>query len=585
MISIIKNNQNINKFKDIFRNIINYFISNTDIEYVFNILFYSFNIDIYLMLNDEKFKNYRYLNNLSINDIKYLISEFIEYYTNFHIDIINNLKINDDFSTVIYDNSKEYTITEKYNIIYRKFRELILMMYNAYTSDKNLYIEIFKKYETLLNGEVKFTIYDYFKFHYPNKQLDIIYLDKIPDDDIFYKALLKKYNITEADTDTETDTETDTDTDTETDTETDSDSDSLALDTDTDEYETDSDDDYDDYRSMPTVLFKIKKLAFYIIDNHKFIDLSDNKKKYTSSKLIRNAFKLSKNIQSLDVSNNYTANFKDLELLFNKNLQLRKINFSKNNINKFDELNLLLKNNKQINYINLSNNKLNNISDFTTFLLNHKSINYLDLSFNNIRNIAPLIDFLKSKKCRIKYLNLSNNKIAHLINLDLNTSLEELDLSNNLILDEDIIYISKLIRNNKHIKNINLSYNNINYVDNLIKPILNSRSLQEINLSYNNIPNILPVINVINVHKKSYINVIYDSNKKIFLSYNDINTYNEIEDDLQLNPFKYHDKKYNIYENNNSSDSDLSDIDKEFDKEFDEIADSYKINDDSEDDD
>ena len=67
-------------------------------------------------------------------------------------------------------------------------------------------------------------------------------------------------------------------------------------------------------------------------------------------------------------------------------------------------------------------------------------------------------------------------------------------------------------------------------------------------------------------------------------SYNDIVSFAEIENELQLDSFKYHDKDYNIYKNiNDLSDNDLSNNDlSDIDKEFDEIANTYKIEDDSE---
>jgi Leucine-rich repeat (LRR) protein len=127
--------------------------------------------------------------------------------------------------------------------------------------------------------------------------------------------------------------------------------------------------------------------------------------------------------------------------------------------NKFIDLNI-------ITNICVTNIDLQNLKE----LVNFKNLIYLNLSNNNIKKIETL-------PTKLVYLNLKNNKIKTICNLNTITNLEKIDLSYN-----NIKYIKNIIL--EKVIYINLSNNNLNY--NTLKN-LNLTNLKYIDISYNKI--------------------------------------------------------------------------------------------------
>ena len=125
------------------------------------------------------------------------------------------------------------------------------------------------------------------------------------------------------------------------------------------------------------------------------------------------------------------------------------------------------------------------------------------------------ISFINSKffsDLQLVYLDLSFNRIISLQGFEKFKLLEELNLSNNYIGDEQMIYLTYLTK----LKNLNLSNNNLRSeeVKNIIYKII---SLQKINLANNNIEQLI-------LEKSNgLIELDLDNNKINFLSFNSNN--------------------------------------------------------------
>ena len=114
------------------------------------------------------------------------------------------------------------------------------------------------------------------------------------------------------------------------------------------------------------------------------------------------------------------------------------------------------------------NNYYNNNLILFNLNVKYSNIQKLYLGWNNLENITNLLRSLKYTK--IKYINLSNNRIKNIIGFKFlyNTQIKEIDISNNYI--ENIYFLIQLIINS-NLEKINLANNPVKNVDKLIDNI------------------------------------------------------------------------------------------------------------------
>ena len=88
----INNIDYVNYFKEEFTRIINCCINNFDINYVFRVLYFCFNVDFYILLiSKEGYKKYYKLNNLNEEELQELIKLFINHFVEFYKNDINKV--------------------------------------------------------------------------------------------------------------------------------------------------------------------------------------------------------------------------------------------------------------------------------------------------------------------------------------------------------------------------------------------------------------------------------------------------------------------------------------------------------------
>ena len=179
-------------------------------------------------------------------------------------------------------------------------------------------------------------------------------------------------------------------------------------------------------------------------------------------------------------------------LTFNTTLEKLEINCK---INLLDTNFLLkfLENNTTLKVLSLQNIIFEDIYDLAQGLSKNKTLIYLNLSNSSIKNI----DFLSTTLTindTLTHLNLENIIIERsslfktLIKaLEKNKGIVKINLSNNRLIDFDIYDLSETIKNNTTLKNIDLSHNNINTINSLLKSLQYNTTLKVINLQYNNI--------------------------------------------------------------------------------------------------
>jgi len=207
----------LNEFKRVIKN----FENIMNIKEIFNIMFYSFDFDMYIFLTYNKYKEYYDLNKLNNNELYNLIDLFLEHYINFYKVGFNNYFYN----FFLIDTNKFNNIFEKYNNHYinnltdeDKYDELfnffetikiyIIELFIDYDSEKMWCSDaindlcrstsrIYEKYFDEDFDEEKFINY-YFDFILEemkdDKKFNYNYISKIPKDNYFYKTLLCKKN-------------------------------------------------------------------------------------------------------------------------------------------------------------------------------------------------------------------------------------------------------------------------------------------------------------------------------------------------------------------------------------------------------
>ena len=127
---------------------------------------------------------------------------------------------------------------------------------------------------------------------------------------------------------------------------------------------------------------------------------------------------------------------------------------------------------------------------------NNGVLKKLDFSENYINDngIKAVSNYLQSQSCKLQMLNLASNKITstgarYIANaIEMNVTLQELDISYNDISDDGIEFISKRLRGLKelHISHINISDSGIRSIKDCL---LNNCTLCVLDLSNNNITN------------------------------------------------------------------------------------------------
>ena len=232
-----------------------------------------------------------------------------------------------------------------------------------------------------------------------------------------------------------------------------------------------------------------------VMDNNTTVlslDISDNH--FTEDDAERIAEVLSKNatLQELNFSNNCVA--VDISESVQKSAKLQHFEMSWNsystyNNNKFSKA---LKVNTSLQCLDISHNNICD-DDAAAILENNSSLQLLDISHNNISAVgATAISKCLKNNRMLKNLNMSYNKIDSFFEIDkalqTNTTLQILDLSHNNIMKFNLVHHDYL-RNN--LKELSLSYNGIsNYgIVNLGKALETYRTLQILDLSHNDISN------------------------------------------------------------------------------------------------
>lgn len=153
-----------------------------------------------------------------------------------------------------------------------------------------------------------------------------------------------------------------------------------------------------------------------------------------------------KSITTLNLSNCYLRNIKQIMNSINKNKTLKNINLSNNKLKNIDYIFDLLALNKSIENINLSKNDINNIDKLINLLNTNHTIKKIDLSQNKITSIC-------NKMIPNHFVDAYNSNDGFMLSMIQNNT-----NNSSSILMKDFI---NSINNNNTIEKIDLSFNNI----------------------------------------------------------------------------------------------------------------------------
>ena len=239
-----------------------------------------------------------------------------------------------------------------------------------------------------------------------------------------------------------------------------------------------------------------------------------------------------------------SSGIEHLSKIMNKFSKLKYLNLSTNYIyeEEMDDLVYCINKMKNLTYLNLSNNQIG----ATGLLLLSKnlpnSIQYLNVRENEINQdgIAEFSKYL-NKISNLKYLNLYGCKNGSrgldilFENLKYNMNLIYLNLGCNLLNDSEIFLIIKNCDNIKNIEEFILKENNLSNdcIEFLTLVLSHWKKLKKLNLSWNNINYIEGIKNMINKIKEENIKfvefniendfILEDESKKILNDFNDDN--------------------------------------------------------------
>ena len=156
-----------------------------------------------------------------------------------------------------------------------------------------------------------------------------------------------------------------------------------------------------------------------------------------------------------------------------------------------------LKGNKTLKILNLAGNKIGDdgASEIAKTLLVNQSLEELNIKGNDItdRGASALAEGLKGNKT-LKILNLGWNKIcdygvSKIAKTLLNQSLEELNITHNVITYRGASALAEGLKGNKTLKILNLGYNKIcdDGASEIAKTLLVNQSLEELNIEHSDI--------------------------------------------------------------------------------------------------
>ena len=178
------------------------------------------------------------------------------------------------------------------------------------------------------------------------------------------------------------------------------------------------------------------------------------------------------------------------------------------------------------------------LNELCNCLINNTSIIELNLSNNNLTDINYLCEFLKTNQT-IQILCLNNNKIQNIKNLYYvlkynNNTIKEIKLSNCLN-NDDVNLISEIFKYNGVIENIDLSYNRITDIKDLIDNIKDSNTLKYINLNGNSINNLNILFDYLKNNECKLKKIEIGLEQEEFDNFGEIFKYNKSLDTIIIN--------------------------------------------------
>ncbi len=287
-------------------------------------------------------------------------------------------------------------------------------------------------------------------------------------------------------------------------------------------------------KELSKIMPMLKNLEYLILDQN-------NLTKEGIIEISKGIFYI-KNLRGISLVFNHikSSGIEHLSKIISKFTNLKYLNLSTNYIyeEEMDELIFCINKMKNLTYLNLSNNQ---IGATGLFLLSKKlpsSIQYLNVRENEI-NQDGLSEFSKNlnKLVNLKYLNLygckNGSRGLNILfeNLRFNLNLIYLNLGCNLLNDADVYLIVQNCDNIKNIEEFVLKENNLSNdcIEFLTLVLSHWKKLKKLNLSWNNIN--------YNENVKNMIVKIKEENKK-FVEFNVENDFfNEEESKKILNDF------------------------------------------------
>ncbi|XP_050517857.1 leucine-rich repeat-containing G-protein coupled receptor 6 isoform X1 [Diabrotica virgifera virgifera] len=234
----------------------------------------------------------------------------------------------------------------------------------------------------------------------------------------------------------------------------------------------------------------IKPGAFSGLHNLEQLDLHNNQIVNISQGIFNHLVQL----KSLDLSRNKISNI-DPNFLTGV-IHLSSLNFSENYLKSFDGV--VLGQNNYFKILNLIDNSMSfiNLSKF------NGEINTLDVSSNKLTFVDVCLSGLQN-------LNASNNQIKylHADSCLLDATLITLDVSNNLLNEQNLMNVSKLLK----LEKLNIAGNNLSFIP--VNLFVNLTRLSYLNMSHNK-------ISFLNYGALDHLNVL----QSLDLSYNNLTT-------------------------------------------------------------
>lgn len=188
------------------------------------------------------------------------------------------------------------------------------------------------------------------------------------------------------------------------------------------------------------------------------------------AQFVANIIITSKSLISVILDGHFRQQLNTISYAFKQNRNLQKIDLSDGYYE--NEINMIipsLSTSYNLTYLNLYNNYIVNFTEIINMLKSLDHISHLDLSYNYIgEQFDKMVSVLKNKKM-LKYFNIAANDIQNISKfakmLRKNTSLIEINISNNMLEYDDIINLCDALRANRHIKILDISDNEIVYDD------------------------------------------------------------------------------------------------------------------------